>query len=112
MKNKDLFSLQDRVAIVTGGGGLLASEHAVALADFGAKVVLADFNLEKCKAAADNLKNAGVENVTAQYCDVTSKQSWTELLQHVLSVHGRVDILVNNAGFTNQSKSANFDASF
>jgi len=40
----NLFDLTNRVAIITGGAGLLASEHAIALSNYGAKDVLADFN--------------------------------------------------------------------
>jgi NAD(P)-dependent dehydrogenase (short-subunit alcohol dehydrogenase family) len=111
MNQPNLFDLTDRVAIITGGAGLLASEHAIALSAYGAKVILADFNLDKCNAAVGVLKNDGIHAVS-KYCDVTSKQSWQQLLQDVLSEFGQVDILINNAGFTNQSKSANFDATF
>ncbi|MDB5248662.1 MAG: family oxidoreductase [Segetibacter sp.] len=111
MSELNLFDLTGKVAIVTGGGGLLASEHAIALHAHGAKIVLADFNVEKCGAAVDALVKEGV-SVTAGFCDVTKKESWETLLNEVVSEFGRVDILVNNAGFTNQSKSANFDASF
>lgn len=107
----NLFDLSGRVAIVTGGAGLLASEHAIALCNYGAKVVLADFNKEKCAAAVDVLQQQNL-NVSSAYCDVTSKESWEALLAEVLKEYGSVDILINNAGFTNQSKSANFDASF
>jgi len=111
MNNINLFDLSGRVAIVTGGAGLLASEHAIALAAYGAKVILADFNKEKCEAAVDVLKQQGID-ATAKFCDVTKKESWEALLRDVMSEYGKVDILINNAGFTNQSKSANFDASF
>jgi NAD(P)-dependent dehydrogenase (short-subunit alcohol dehydrogenase family) len=109
--NTNLFDLSGKVAVVTGGGGLLASEHAIALSGQGAKVVLADFNEEKCKQAVETLIKEGV-SATAKFCDVTKKESWETLLQQVVDEFGKVDILVNNAGFTNQSKSANFDASF
>ena len=107
----NLFDLTDRVAIVTGGAGLLASEHAIALAAHGARVALADVNLDKCQAAVQVLKDSGVDAIALR-CDVTQKTSWLELTQAVMDHFGRIDILVNNAGFTNQSKSANFDASF
>jgi NAD(P)-dependent dehydrogenase (short-subunit alcohol dehydrogenase family) len=111
MNQPNLFDLTGRVAIVTGGGGLLASEHAIALSEFGASVVLADFNHNRCKEAVEKLAAQGVASV-AKLCDVTSKESWENLLTQVITEYGKVDILVNNAGFTNQSKSANFDASF
>ena len=106
-----LFDLSGRVAIITGGAGLLASEHALALSEFGATIVLADFNEEKCTTAVDELQKQDVKAV-AKFCDVTKKESWEKLLSDVLHEFGKVDILINNAGFTNQSKSANFDASF
>ena len=111
MTPPNLFDLSGRVAIITGGAGLLGSEHAIALHAYGAKIILADFNLAKCQAAADILAAEGVTAV-AKYCDVTSKSSWETLLSEVLAEFGAVNILINNAGFTNQSKSANFDAAF
>jgi NAD(P)-dependent dehydrogenase (short-subunit alcohol dehydrogenase family) len=111
MAENNLFNLSGRVAIVTGGGGLLASEHATALSSQGASVVLADFNEEKCNTAAQTLQQQGVKAV-AKYCNVTSKESWQFLAEEVVNEYGAIDILVNNAGFTNQSKSANFDAGF
>jgi NAD(P)-dependent dehydrogenase (short-subunit alcohol dehydrogenase family) len=107
-----LFDLNGRVAIVTGGAGLLASEHAIALHMHGATVVLADFNLSRCEEAVQTLKDQGFDRVSSAYCDVTNKSSWEQLRDDVIATHGQIDILVNNAGFTNQSKSANFDASF
>ncbi len=111
MSQLNLFDLSGRVAVITGGGGLLASEHAIALSAHGAKIILADFQLDKCKETAEVLAKDGVE-VKAMFCDVTKKESWQKLLEDVMAEFGKVDILINNAGFTNQSKSANFDASF
>ncbi len=107
----NLFDLTGRVAIITGGAGLLASEHAIALSAYGAKIILADFNEEKCNDAVDELKKQNI-NAVAKFCDVTKKESWGKLLSDVLNEFGKVDILINNAGFTNQSKSANYDAAF
>jgi NAD(P)-dependent dehydrogenase (short-subunit alcohol dehydrogenase family) len=111
MNPLNLFDLTGKVAVVTGGAGLLASEHAIALSAHGAMVVLADFNLEKCEEAVKILAADGIKAHPA-FCDVTKKASWEQLLTDVIAQHGTVDILINNAGFTNQSKSANFDASF
>jgi NAD(P)-dependent dehydrogenase (short-subunit alcohol dehydrogenase family) len=109
--NKNLFDLNNRVALITGGAGLLATEHAIALADYGAKVYLSDFNIAKCQEAVSKLVEMGI-NAIALHADVTSKQSWQDSLDTIYKNDGKIDILVNNAGFTNQSKSANFDATF
>ena len=109
--NTNLFDLTGKTAIVTGGAGLLAGEHAIALASYDAHVVLADINREKCDAAVSVLHDRGIP-ATSAYCDVTSKESWQQLMQEVTGSHGKIDILINNAGFTNQSRSANFHAGF
>lgn len=106
-----LFDLTGRIAIVTGGAGLLASEHATALGTHGATVMLTDVNKEKCDEAVAALQSNNIKAIS-KYCDVTSAESWKQLLQDVMNEFGKVDILINNAGFTNQSRSANFDASF
>ena len=111
MNHLNLFDLTGRIALITGGAGLLASEHAIALQAYGAKVILADINLQKCDEAVSALQQKGVES-SSKYCDVTKKESWEKLLKEILEEYGKIDILVNNAGFTNQSKSANFDAGF
>jgi NAD(P)-dependent dehydrogenase (short-subunit alcohol dehydrogenase family) len=111
MNSLNFFDLTGRVAIITGGAGLLATEHAIALNAHGAQIILADFNLDKCVHATDALLAQGV-NAVAKFCDVTKKESWQQLLAEVLEEFGKVDILINNAGFTNQSKSKNFDAAF
>jgi NAD(P)-dependent dehydrogenase (short-subunit alcohol dehydrogenase family) len=111
MNENNLFDLSGRVAIITGGGGLLATEHAIALNAYGAKIILADFNKENCNKAVETLLEKGVQAVS-KYCDVTKKESWENLLKDILEEFGKIDILINNAGFTNQSKSKNFDAAF
>ena len=97
MNQPNLFGLTNRVAIITGGGGLLASEHAIALHAYGAKIILADVNLESCNTAIKKLEAEGV-TATAKHCDVTSKESWQKLLDEVVNEFGSIDILINNAG--------------
>ncbi|MGI8952811.1 MAG: SDR family oxidoreductase [Chitinophagaceae bacterium] len=111
MPEQNLFDLSGRIAIITGGAGLLANEHAIALHNFGATIILIDINKEKCNAAAGFLQKQNV-NAIAKVCDVTSKNSWLNLLNDVKKEFGKIDILINNAGFTNQNKSADFDAAF
>ncbi|MBN3583004.1 SDR family oxidoreductase [Algoriphagus aestuarii] len=107
-----LFDLTGKVALVTGGAGLLASEHAIALADHGAIVYLADKNLEACQKAVSILNQAGYNQIKALELDVTSRGSWQTTLDLILSSEKEINILINNAGFTNQSKSKNFDSGF
>ncbi len=107
-----LFDLQGKVALITGGAGLLAAEHAIALMDHGASIILADRNLEACDQAVAVLNQNGYDKVVSVQADVTSKDSWNDLLNIGIKHFGKIDVLINNAGFTNQSKSKNFDAGF
>jgi NAD(P)-dependent dehydrogenase (short-subunit alcohol dehydrogenase family) len=108
----DLFSLEGRVAIISGAAGLLGEQHAIALSDFGAHVVLVDLKPDVCEDRASRIMASGGVEAMALSCDVTQKDSWQAVLERVLSQFGRVDILVNNAAFTTESRSPNYDAPF
>jgi NAD(P)-dependent dehydrogenase (short-subunit alcohol dehydrogenase family) len=88
------FDLSGRAALVTGAGGLLGPQHAIALAETGARVILADIDLAKAKTAAEQVRNAvaGAE-AKALLMDVTKP----EMVRDVAAGLGRIDILVNNA---------------
>lgn len=109
---KNMFQLDDKVAIVTGGAGLLGEEHGNVLSEFGANVVLVDINEKTCNQRALEISERSGVKALGCYCDVTKKDSWQALLDKVLEEFGHVDILVNNAAFTNQSASTNFNAPF
>src|SRR5206468_2369655 len=82
-----------RVAIVTGGGGALGGAIAQGLAEFGARVVLADLDAALAKTAA-----SGITGATADVVDVTDPASATALAERVQGAFGRIDILINAAG--------------
>jgi NAD(P)-dependent dehydrogenase (short-subunit alcohol dehydrogenase family) len=107
-----LFRLDGQVAIITGAAGLLGEQHAIALSDFGASVVLTDLRTERCEHTAAQIRARNQVQAVAWPCDVTQRPSWQALLEWVMSRFGRIDILVNNAAFTTESRSANYDAPF
>jgi NAD(P)-dependent dehydrogenase (short-subunit alcohol dehydrogenase family) len=88
------FDLSGRTALVTGAGGLLGPQHAIALAEVGAKVLLADIDLNKAEAAAElvRVEVSGAEAM-ALLLDVTKPAAVREIAGQL----GPVDILVNNA---------------
>ena len=111
-KTTDLFRLDGLVAVVTGAAGLLGEQYAIALADAGAAVVLADLDLETCRERADRLASRDGGRAIAVRSDVVERASWEAMLGRALDEFGRVDVLVNNAGFTNQSRTANYAREF
>jgi NAD(P)-dependent dehydrogenase (short-subunit alcohol dehydrogenase family) len=85
-----------RVAIVTGAGGGLGREHALALAKRGAKVVVNDLG-PGAEAVAREIKAAGGEAL-AVLSSVTDFEAVQAMVKQTMDTWGRVDILVNNAG--------------
>lgn len=93
----ELFDLRDRVAILTGGAGLLGPEYARSLAEAGAHVVVADINGAGVKRlAAEVTEGTGVTALGVQ-TDVSSKSSVRAMVAQAMAAFGRVDMLVNNA---------------
>jgi NAD(P)-dependent dehydrogenase (short-subunit alcohol dehydrogenase family) len=92
-----LFDLTGRVAIITGGGGLLGRKHAEAIAGAGGIPVLVDIYMERAEATAKELAGRFGVAACALQCDITKPEAVEGLLADVLKRYGRVDILVNNA---------------
>ena len=99
-------SLDGKVAIVTGAGRGIGREHALALADEGAKVVVNDLggstagegsDQTPAQQVADEIKARGGE-ATANYDNVADFQGAENMVKQAVSDFGRLDILVNNAG--------------
>lgn len=91
-----LFDLHERVAIVTGGAGLLGAEFCRTLVEAGASVVVADIQAEAASRIAESL-NEGGQRAIPVATDVTSPDSVRELIRQTMVNYGRLDILVNSA---------------
>jgi NAD(P)-dependent dehydrogenase (short-subunit alcohol dehydrogenase family) len=92
----DLFRLDGRIAVVTGGSGNLGSAICRGLAEAGATVVAASRNLQACSALAQRIEADGGRAVGVPL-DLASEASIEALGAAVIDRFGRVDILVNNA---------------
>jgi 2-deoxy-D-gluconate 3-dehydrogenase len=90
------FDLTGRVAIVTGGVGLLGAEFCRTLAEAGAAVVAVDLNGPASQAVSDSLTNSGYKALAVP-TDITQPDSVNALVEKTLSTFGRLDILVNSA---------------
>jgi NAD(P)-dependent dehydrogenase (short-subunit alcohol dehydrogenase family) len=92
-----LFDLSDRVAVITGGGGLLGPRHAEAIAAAGGVPVVADIRLDNAEQVARTLRERFGVDAWAVRTDVSNRVDVQQLLARVLKRYGRVDILINNA---------------
>jgi NAD(P)-dependent dehydrogenase (short-subunit alcohol dehydrogenase family) len=97
MPENGLFSLENEVAVVIGGGGVLAGAMADGLAQAGAHVAVAGRTEEHAAARAASLTAGGAQAIGVQ-CDATRKADLLRLRDTVLERFGRLDILVNAAG--------------
>src|SRR5258705_5803477 len=96
MPIQEKFELTGRVAVVTGGVGLLGAEFCRTLAEAGAAVAVVDLNTEAAAKGADDLAKAGYRALAIP-TDITQPESVNAMLEKVLSGFGRIDILVNSA---------------
>ncbi|MCH2114726.1 MAG: SDR family oxidoreductase [Pirellulales bacterium] len=91
------FNLRGRVAVITGGAGLLGVQHASAIAEAGGVPVLADIDGDTAKDRANKISAAfGVQAIGCAV-DITSEESVCGLLRHVCELHPRIHVLINNA---------------
>ena len=90
-------ALENKVAIITGGGRGLGKAIALRYAEEGAKLLLPDISLERAGEAAEEIKAKGGEAV-AMECDISDEKSTQKMAEKVMEQYGRADILVNNAG--------------
>src|SRR3990167_4995915 len=86
----NLFDLTGKVAVITGGAGLLGRQHARAISAFGGMPVILDIDYQSAHTVAKEVGGLAFE------CDVTNPTSIGTTLIDVISSHGHVDILVNN----------------
>lgn len=96
-----LFSLTDKVAVVTGALGLLGRQHCYALAEAGAHVIVADLDETAVADFAATLPTPAL----GLALDVTNPDSVAALRQATLDAFGRVDVLVNNAAINDRFES-------
>ncbi|MBQ1959387.1 MAG: SDR family oxidoreductase [Firmicutes bacterium] len=93
-------NLEGKVAVVTGGAGVLCKEFAKALALCGAKVAILGRTLSKAEAVAEEIKAMGGEAIAVSV-DVTNAESVNKAHEEVLARLGKCDILINGAGGNN-----------
>ncbi len=100
MKTADLFRLDGKVALVTGGGRGIGKFIATGLAEAGANLVIASRKMKNLEETAAEIRKACGVAVLPVACDVAKEEDLDGLVKSALLTYGRIDILVNNAGAT------------
>ena len=106
--NGGMIDLTGRVAIVTGAGGGLGREHALLLAERGARVVVNDVGEAAAAAVADEIEARG-GTATAFAASVTDFDAVKAMVEATLARWNKVDILINNAGILRDKTFAKMD---
>jgi NAD(P)-dependent dehydrogenase (short-subunit alcohol dehydrogenase family) len=94
---KDAFALTGRVAVITGGAGLLGVKHGEAIIELGGIPVLVDVAAQAAKTCVTELVTRYGGQALGVGCDITSEGELVKLREHLLGEFGRIDILINNA---------------
>jgi NAD(P)-dependent dehydrogenase (short-subunit alcohol dehydrogenase family) len=101
----EMFKLSERIALVTGGGQGIGLACAEALAEAGARVIVADRDGELADKASAALQAKGAKAEPATM-DVTDPKRVNAVADEVVARHGKIDILVNNAGIARSETAA------
>jgi len=107
----DLFSLDKKVAVVTGGNGGIGKGIARGFASKGANIAIVARNESKTEAAVNEIREAFGVRVLGLQCDVTDEEAVKQMAARVVDEMGRIDILVNNAGVNIRKLPQDYDAS-
>jgi NAD(P)-dependent dehydrogenase (short-subunit alcohol dehydrogenase family) len=104
-----MFDLTGRVALITGGAGGLASAIATAMADFGARLCIADIDIRAAERVARSCDRPGIESLPLEL-DVTNHLMVEAVVQGAEKRCGRIDILVNAAGINIRKPATEYTA--
>ena len=97
---EQLFRLDGRVAVITGGAGMLGVKHAEAIREMGGRPVLLDVSEVRMANALKELgENQGVK-VAGYVVDITDREAVAGAVAEIINERGRIDILINNAAMT------------
>jgi len=105
------FDFTGKVAVITGGGGVLCSTLSRVLAECGASVAVLDINLAAAEKVADEIRAQGNQAMAVQ-ADVLDKGSLLAAAQRVTEAFGHIDILINGAGGNKKEATTSDELSF
>jgi NAD(P)-dependent dehydrogenase (short-subunit alcohol dehydrogenase family) len=107
---KDLFNLEGKTILVTGGAGLIGSTFVETLYFYGADVVIGDINQDKAESLIKHLYNPNKTNrIVFEYLDIISPESVMKCIGNIVREFGKIDVLVNNAYPRNKNYGSKYE---
>ena len=97
MRVQELFDLNGKVALVTGGGRGIGKFISRGLAEAGADLAIGSRKIQNCREVAEELKKLGVRTLAIE-CDMSKVEEIEGFVEATMRAFGRIDILINNAG--------------
>lgn len=105
------FNLEGKVAVLTGGAGILCSEMAKAIGEYGGKVVILDISEKAMEEIGEYFRNKNIDYLTIK-TDVLDKESLRQAAKKTTDKFGKIDILINGAGGNKAEATTGPDKSF
>lgn len=92
-----MFSLKNKIVVITGGAGLLGVKHAEAIAEYGGTPIILDLNKEKVETIASDINKRYETRCKGYAVDITSESLVKECCKKIINEFGKIDVLINNA---------------
>ena len=108
---KKLFSLKDKVVVITGSGGSLTGEMAKVISQCGAKVIILDIMEEAAQKRAEEINQIGCKAISLK-CDVLNKNHLENCCKKIVDNFGKIDALINGAGGNKKEATTSKDLAF
>ena len=103
----DRFDLENRAALVTGGGGLLSLQHSNAILKKNGILILVDINKKNLSANINELKKKYDRKIYSYICDITNEKEVVKLKNKLFKLKIFPQILINNAAIDYKPKKKN-----
>lgn len=98
MSNSILKDLENKICVITGGGGVIGSNLALELSRYGLEVAIIDYKKDRCDTCANRLSKEIGKEITCIVANVLDKEELIEGKKEINNKLGRIDILINAAG--------------